>query len=63
LAPAPERFGPLKTKNHCINCTRRFPRKVCLWNRNTNFRLWPKITNVKLYCVVSPDAAVTTRLV
>jgi len=28
LAPAPERFGPLKTKNHCNNGTTRSPQKL-----------------------------------
>ena len=39
LAPAPERFGPLKTKNHCIICATRFPHKMRLWNWRPNFRL------------------------
>jgi len=28
LALAPERFGPVKTKNHCIICTNRLPNKL-----------------------------------
>jgi len=42
LVLAPERFGPLKTKNHWIICTTRLPNmpnKLCLLNRNPNFRL------------------------
>jgi len=30
FALAPERFGPLKTKSHCIICTTHMPHKLCL---------------------------------
>jgi len=47
LALAPERFGPLKTKNLCNNGATRLPHKLCLWNRNRNFRprLFPPSRN------------------
>ena len=31
LAPSPERFGPVKTKNHCFICATRLPNKQCRW--------------------------------
>jgi len=37
--PVPEQFGTLKTKNHCIICGTRLPKKLCLWNWNPNFNL------------------------
>jgi len=37
LAPSPERFGPVKTKNHCFICATRL--QQCLLNGNPNFRL------------------------
>jgi len=43
LTPAPERFGPLQSKRHCIIYTTRLPNKLRLWNRNPNFRLRPSI--------------------
>jgi len=36
---APEQFGPLKTKKHCIICTSGLLYQICLLNRNSNFRL------------------------
>jgi len=39
--PAPERFGPLKTKHLCNICTTCLPQKLRLWKRNPNVRLWP----------------------
>jgi len=39
LAPAPERFGPLKTKKPFYIGPSHLPNKLCLWNRNPNFRL------------------------
>jgi len=42
LAPAPERFAPLKTENHCIICTTRLHHKLCLWNCKPNFSLGRK---------------------
>jgi len=39
LAPAPERFGPLKTNNYWIISTTGLLHKLCLWNGNSNFRL------------------------
>ena len=43
LAPATERFGPLKTHNDCIICTTRLPNKLLLrnWNPNSRLRLQP----------------------
>jgi len=40
LAPAPKRFGPLKTKTHCIICATHLPHKLFLWKQNPNFGLW-----------------------
>ena len=42
LVLAPERFGPLKTKNHCITCITRLRHKKCLRNRNQSLRLRPQ---------------------
>jgi len=39
LAPAPEPFGSLKAESHCIIGTTSLLHKLCLLNRNSNFRL------------------------
>jgi len=49
LAPAQERFSPLKTKNHCIICTVGLLQKLCLLNRNSNFRLQLRFHQSKLF--------------
>jgi len=39
LTAAPEWFGPLKNKNHCIVCTIGLLHQIRLLNGNSNFRL------------------------
>jgi len=39
FAPAPERFGPINTKNQCVICTNGLLHKLCRLNRNSYFRL------------------------
>jgi len=47
LAPVPEHFGPLKSKNHYIICTTLLHHKPCLWNRYPNFRI--QLQHLKIF--------------